>query len=428
MIRLQSRPIITACVVWLVALAAVLNASTTLRPVPYRDVKSIVLDAGKQTLGRRSTVPQMAYVGGDGRYAPFLPTTMQCTNTGWSGDQFTWACQAQLPPGVELDRVEVACEDWDPPVNDPTESDTMTAGSCGVEYTLRGTPPSPTPPPPVIQHVVHQTSPGPTHVQHLVYNVPSPAPPPTTTTVHHYGSPWASEEVKTILSFGAAALLIMLVVVCCMACDSQSSRSSAPAPQPQPAPPVVVIDEPAPLVVETADGDTAYARPLRRSQRRVVVEQAAPTPPPVYVAPAPAPVHYATAGVRGPSPRVRGIGARHGRDRQPAQHQCRAQRRIHRRHDHRIAAERQSIFFPLFVGRWRRFVHHNPRLPLGGAGTVHGRSGSVDAHVDSIWRHKAALSFCVFNKEKKRKNKSKAARQCTRCTDRIRRRDRASAS
>ena len=294
MLRLQSRPIITACVVWLVALAAVLNASTTLRPVPYRDVKSIVLDAGKQTLGRRSTVPQMAYVGGDGRYAPFLPTTMQCTNTGWSGDQFTWACQAQLPPGVDLDRVEVACEDWDPPVNDPTESDTMTAGSCGVEYTLRGTPPSPTPPPPVIQHVVHQTSPAPAHVQHVVHHAPSPAPPTTTTTVHHYGSPWTFEEVKTILSFGAAALLIMLVVVCCMACDSQSSRSSAPAPQPQPAPPVVVIDEPAPLVVETADGDTAYARPLRRSQRRVVVEQAAPAPPPVYVAPAPAPIHYTT--------------------------------------------------------------------------------------------------------------------------------------
>lgn len=294
MIRLQSRPIITACVVWLVALAAVLNASSTLRPVPYRDVKSIVLDAGKQTLGRRSTVPQMAYVGADGRYAPFLPTTMQCTNTGWSGDQFTWACQAQLPPGVDLDRVEVACEDWDPPVNDPTENDVMTAGSCGVEYTLRGTPPSPPPPPPTIQHVVHQTSPAPTGVQHVVYHIPSPAPPPTTTTVHHYGSAWASEEVKTILSYGAAALLVMLLVVCCMACDSQSSRSSAPAPQPQPAPPVVVIDEPAPLVVETADGDTAYARPLRRSQRRVVVEQAAPAPPPVYVAPAPAPIHYAT--------------------------------------------------------------------------------------------------------------------------------------
>ena len=107
------------------------------RPVAYRDVTSIVLDSGKMTLGRRSIVPQMTNVG---RHydASLLPTTMQCSNSGWDGAQFTWKCQAQLANGLELDRVEVVCEDWEAPVSDATINDVMTYGSCGVEYSLRG--------------------------------------------------------------------------------------------------------------------------------------------------------------------------------------------------------------------------------------------------------------------------------------------------
>lgn len=110
------------------------------RPVAYRDVTSIVLDSGKMTLGRRSIVPQMTNVG---RYydASLLPTTMQCSNSGWDGAQFTWKCQAQLANGLELDRVEVVCEDWEAPVSDATINDVMTYGSCGVEYSLKGSAP-----------------------------------------------------------------------------------------------------------------------------------------------------------------------------------------------------------------------------------------------------------------------------------------------
>lgn len=270
----------------LTALIALASASTTLKPVPYRDVKSIVLDAGKQTLGRRSTVPQMAYVGGDSRYASVLPTTMQCRNEGWSGDQFTWACQTQLPNGVDLDRVEVVCEDWDPPVNDAAESDIMTVGSCGVEYTLRGTPPSATPPPPVVQHVIQS----PVGVPHVVYHAPAPAPP---TAYYKETPPLTDQQLRIWIGIFGTLMILLFVIVCCIACDSSgSSRRSSP-------PPTIVV-EPAPVVVETEDGTTTYTRPLRRSQRHVVVEQeapvyVAPAPTPVYVAPAPAPVYVAPA-------------------------------------------------------------------------------------------------------------------------------------
>ncbi len=226
----------------ILTLMLTLAASATLKPVAYRDVSSIVLDASKQTLGRRSTVPQMAFVGAS-KYTSHLPTTMQCTNKGWDGMQFTWACQAQLPNGIDLDRVEVICEDWDPPVNDATEYDIMTAGSCGVEYTLRGDIPAPPPPPPaVVQHVQHAPQPQYVHIQQPVY-VPTPTPPPPPRQ--------ATTNDSAVGAIIAALLFVMFLIIVCVLCDSSSTRSSTTVirsdpPSPPPTPVYVAAPAPAP--------------------------------------------------------------------------------------------------------------------------------------------------------------------------------------
>lgn len=114
-----------------------ISALSALRSVPYKDVHSIVLKAGETAVGRRSSVPQLVNVG-PSYPSSVLPSSMQCSNMGWDGSQYTWKCQAQLPDGVDLDRTDVTCEDWDPPVREAHEDDLMTAGSCGVEYALKG--------------------------------------------------------------------------------------------------------------------------------------------------------------------------------------------------------------------------------------------------------------------------------------------------
>ena len=122
---------------WCIFLGLLVSALAALRPVPYRDVQSIVLQAGKTAVGRRSSVPQMVNVG-PSYPSDVLPTTIQCSNKGWDGSQYTWHCQAQLPDGVDFARTEVSCENWEPPVHDAQPDDVMTAGSCGVEYALKG--------------------------------------------------------------------------------------------------------------------------------------------------------------------------------------------------------------------------------------------------------------------------------------------------
>lgn len=109
-----------------------------LRAIAYRDVKAIVVQSGHTTLGRRSTVPQMRHTGSWWYTDSELPTSMQCQNVGWDGHQFNWKCQTHLEDGIELGEVTVLCEDWNPPAPLATINDVMTAGSCGVEYTLKG--------------------------------------------------------------------------------------------------------------------------------------------------------------------------------------------------------------------------------------------------------------------------------------------------
>lgn len=210
-----------------------LTNAIVIKPVMYRDVKSIVLDSEKQAVGKRSSIPQMKYVGSS-HYQNYLPTTMQCSNMGWDGSQYTWECKAQLPNGVDLDRVEVGCENWDLPVGDAHENDIMTAGSCGVEYTLRGT----IPPPPSTQ----------------TYYNPPPSPIYThsfTETTHHQsiGPP--------LFGFFCVFGIIMFIGWLFCLCDSTSVRpartvyvgSPSPSPIIPPTTHYVPTPSPAPTVI-----------------------------------------------------------------------------------------------------------------------------------------------------------------------------------
>lgn len=236
------------------------SGAVGLRPVPYRDVTSIVLDSGKMTLGRRSVVPQMNNVG---RHydASVLPTTMQCSNMGWDGSQFTWKCQAQMVNGVDLDRVDVMCEDWDPPVSDATINDVMTYGSCGVEYTLKGTPliskPIPSPiyvPPNVHDHSFDDRI----HAHHV--NTPSHE---TYTTV--------TETVTTNHDHDVAIFFFWLLFICVIGwlfsqicCSGDSRRSSSTVHvSPSTPPPTVYVTDPTPSsTIHVSSAAPTYVPPV----------------------------------------------------------------------------------------------------------------------------------------------------------------------
>lgn len=201
-------------ILFLCLIVIFVNASS-FKPIPYRDVKAIVLESGKYAIGQRSSVPQMKYVGSS-MYSDYLPTTMLCSNQGWDGTQYTWECRAQFPNGLDLDRIEVACEDWNPPINDAQENDLMTAGSCGVEYSIRG-------------------------------NVPSVSYTPTTTT-YYYETP----KPNTFAVFFVIAFVVMVVVVGGCAISSNHSRTYVTQT------PVIRTESPTIVVSDSYQQGSAY--------------------------------------------------------------------------------------------------------------------------------------------------------------------------
>ena len=291
---------------WLVFLVVVMASVAALSPVAYRDVQSLVLRAGEMTSGRRSVVPQMVNVG-PAYDAALLPSAIQCSNLGWDGHQYTWKCQAQLADGLDLARTEVTCEDWEPPTRDARADDVMTAGSCGVEYALKGSPRVATPAP--------------------QYYAPPPSHAHTYTTTTTYRHDDNDAAVAFIFS-------VFFVIVVCLLCGCCNSNTTAPAPTvrvetrhvPTPTVRVETSQVPTPTVrVETSQVPTetveeevlvetpapavrVRSRPAARTTVHVsapaptptsTVYVSAPAPAPVYVAPAPAPSSYTSGLVDG---------------------------------------------------------------------------------------------------------------------------------
>lgn len=101
------------------------------RAVRLTDVPNLVLSNNKMTTARRvAPIPQMSCVGGHCNVA-YMPTTMQCQNTGHNGVDVTWKCTADMHPGYKLGETNVVCEGFNYP-----EDPFILAGSCGVEYRL----------------------------------------------------------------------------------------------------------------------------------------------------------------------------------------------------------------------------------------------------------------------------------------------------
>ena len=102
--------------------------------VKLSDVKAITLTAGQFTTGRRSAPVLQQQCRG--HLCNYAPTTIQCTNTGSDGLDAQWDCKADLPEWLSFKNPDVNCEGYDYPT-DPY----ILAGSCGMSYSLQGTPP-----------------------------------------------------------------------------------------------------------------------------------------------------------------------------------------------------------------------------------------------------------------------------------------------
>ncbi|KAH7106614.1 DUF1183-domain-containing protein [Auriculariales sp. MPI-PUGE-AT-0066] len=98
--------------------------------VKLSDIRSLTLYAGEKTEARRSSpVQQLKCIGKPCR--GYQPDVVRCTNTGGSGVEVDWKCEADLPTSLRMGRVEVGCEGWSRP-GDPY----VLKGSCGLEYHL----------------------------------------------------------------------------------------------------------------------------------------------------------------------------------------------------------------------------------------------------------------------------------------------------
>ena len=65
------------------------------------------------TSRRGSPISQLTCIGKPCRL--YQPDVVRCTNSGGSGTDVDWKCEADLPESLRLGRVEVSCEGWDGP-------------------------------------------------------------------------------------------------------------------------------------------------------------------------------------------------------------------------------------------------------------------------------------------------------------------------
>ncbi len=121
---------------FIVLLLLVFSAAYAQRAVRLSEQQSMLFSRGAFTTGRRSSgLPQLQCVG-PSSCAFAVPEVVACQNIGLAsnGDP-NWKCEAGLPDGVRFGRTDVSCEGYAFP-DDPF----ILEGSCGLEYTLVGSP------------------------------------------------------------------------------------------------------------------------------------------------------------------------------------------------------------------------------------------------------------------------------------------------
>lgn len=111
------------------------------RAVQLNTIQTLIFRKGAMTTGRRtSPVPQLTCTPTSGSSAcgsGYEPSVIKCSNIGIdynTGDP-SWQCTAELENGLRLGTTDVICEGFRDR-DDPW----VLRGSCGLEYTLEGSP------------------------------------------------------------------------------------------------------------------------------------------------------------------------------------------------------------------------------------------------------------------------------------------------
>lgn len=95
-----------------------------------QDVNILIFEKNKLSTSRRSApVHQLNCLRGCA--AQYEPQKIVCHNAGSNGIDVQWKCEATLPAGLKLGRVEVVCEGYDSQIDKY-----VLAGSCGLEYEI----------------------------------------------------------------------------------------------------------------------------------------------------------------------------------------------------------------------------------------------------------------------------------------------------
>jgi len=108
------------------------------RAVELSTIQSLIFRKDSMSTGRRaSPVPQLTCVGGGACGGYGEPTVVHCTNIGtdYANGDPTWKCTAELENGLRLGTTDVVCEGFR-----DREDPYILRGSCGLEYTLLGSP------------------------------------------------------------------------------------------------------------------------------------------------------------------------------------------------------------------------------------------------------------------------------------------------
>ncbi|KIO34618.1 hypothetical protein M407DRAFT_88632 [Tulasnella calospora MUT 4182] len=99
-------------------------------PILLESIKSLTFYKDEMTSARRtSPIPQLTCIGK--ACALYQPEAVQCVNTGGTGVDINWKCEADLPAALRFGRISVGCEGWSRS-GDPY----VLKGSCGLEYRL----------------------------------------------------------------------------------------------------------------------------------------------------------------------------------------------------------------------------------------------------------------------------------------------------
>ena len=119
-----------------ITLTLVCTAATTHKCVKLTDVQALTLKKGALTTGRRSS--PVLQLQCSGSFCKHAPDSVQCINVGPDGNNVQWKCQANLPDWLSFKDSDsnVSCEGYEYPT-DPY----ILAGSCGMSYSLAGSPP-----------------------------------------------------------------------------------------------------------------------------------------------------------------------------------------------------------------------------------------------------------------------------------------------